>query len=179
MNYFDELRCAMVLLAADSRTVFLGQSVLFDSNAMYRTLQHEDGTDIVPRDRRIEFPVAEDMQLGVSIGLALAGMIPISLFPRWDFLLLATNQLVGHLDKIPLYSEFRPKVIVRTAVGSSYPFSSGIQQSGDYTAAFRSMLKSVNVFELNSKFDVLPAYKAALASDRSSLLVERMDLYNP
>ncbi len=179
MSYFDALREAMALLVEEPRTVFIGQSVMFDSNAMYRTLQREDKTDIVPRGRRIEIHVAEDMQMGVSIGLALAGQIPVSLFPRWDFLLLATNQLVGHLDKIPLYSEFRPKVIIRTAVGSSYPFSSGVQQSGDYTAAFRSMLKTVNVFELNSKFDVLPAYKAALYSDCSSLLVERMDLYNP
>ena len=38
--------------------------------------------------------------MGMSIGLALNGYIPITCFPRFDFLILAFNQLVNHLDKI-------------------------------------------------------------------------------
>ncbi len=178
VSYFEEVRKGMKLLADDARTLFLGQSVRYESNAMFRTLEWEGGKPIVPMDRRIELPVIEDFQMGLCIGMALQGYIPVSIFPRWDFLLLATNQLVNHLDKIPLTSYYTPKVIIRTSVGASFPFSSGAQQSGDYAAAFRLMLKTVEVIELNSRFDVLKGYKHALAMNGSCLVIERMDLYN-
>lgn len=178
-SYFDEVRRGMAHLAADSRTIFLGQSIRYESSAIFRTLETEDGTPIVPMDRRIELPVIEDFQMGLSIGMALRGYVPVSIFPRWDFLLLATNQLVNHLDKIPLMGDWKPKVIIRTTVGASHPFSSGIQQSGDYSAAFRLMLKTVEVIELNSRFDVLKGYQRALAMEGSCVLIERQDLFNP
>ncbi len=178
VSYFEEVRKGMALLAADTRALFLGQSVKYESNAMFRTLEWEGGEPIVPMDRRIELPVIEDFQMGLCIGMALQGYIPVSIFPRWDFLLLATNQLVNHLDKIPLTSDFTPKVIIRTSVGASFPFSSGAQQSGDYTAAFRLMLKTVEVIELNSMYDVVKGYRHALECERSCLVVERQDLYN-
>ncbi len=177
-SYFDELRRGMAHLASHPQTIFLGQSIVYESSAIFRTLETEDGTPIVPMDRRIEFPVIEDAQLGVSIGMALRGYIPVSIFPRIDFLLLAMNQLVLHLDKISLMGDWRPKVIVRTTVGASHPFSSGVQQSGDYSAALRLMLKTVEVIELNSRFEVYAGYKRALSMEGSCVLVERQNLYN-
>lgn len=171
-SYFDEVRKSMAMLAQNCNTVFLGQSVVYESNAMFRTLCENDGTPIVPMDRRIELPVIEDFQMGVCIGMSLAGYLPVSIFPRWDFLLLAANQLVNHLDKMDC------KVIVRTSVGATHPFSSGIQQSGDYSAAFRLMLKNVEVIELKSRFEVYEGYKRALESERSSIVVEYQNLYN-
>ncbi len=175
-SYFDEVRRGMAHLAEDERTVFLGQSVRYESNALFRTLEHEGGEPIVPMDRRIELPVVEEFQLGLCIGMALQGYVPVSIFPRWDFLLLATNMLVNHLDK--LAECWDAKIIIRTTVGASHPFSSGPQQSGDYSAAFRMMLKRVEVIELNSRFDVLKGYKKALAMSGSCIVVERQDLYN-
>ena len=175
VSYFEEVRKAMAMLAENKNTLFIGQSVAYESNAMFRTLEWEGGEPIVPMDRRIELPVIEDFQMGVSIGMALEGFIPVSIFPRWDFLLLAANQLVNHLDKI---TDFDPNVIIRTSVGASFPFSSGAQQSGDYSAAFRLMLKSVEVIELNSMYDVVKGYRHALECDHSCLVVERQDLYN-
>ena len=37
--------------------------------------------------------------MGISTGLALNGFIP-DCYPRFDFLILALNQLVNHLDKL-------------------------------------------------------------------------------
>ena len=49
--------------------------------------------------KKIELPVFEDVQMGLSTGLALQGFIPITCYPRFDFLILAMNQLVNHLTK--------------------------------------------------------------------------------
>lgn len=178
MNYFDAIREGQRLLASNPRTLFVGQSVRYEGHALYKTMQTEDGEPIVPFDRRIELPVIEDFQLGYCTGLALQGSVPVSIFPRFDFLLLATNQLVNHLDKIPLLGDFRPKVIIRTTVGARYPLDSGLQHTQDHAAAFRLMLKTVEVLEINSRFDVMPMYHRANEATGSVLLVERQDLYN-
>ena len=41
----------------------------------------------IDRSKLIELPVAEEMQMGMSLGFAMNGHIPISIFPRWNFLL--------------------------------------------------------------------------------------------
>lgn len=177
MNYFDTLREAMRLLSADPRTLFIGQGVRWDNNAQFRTFQDADGTPIVPLDRRIELPVIEDFQAGFCLGLALQGYLPVCVYPRMDFMILACNQIVNHIDKLP-YTSFSGRVIIRVGVGAKYPLDSGRQHTQDYSAAFRLMLRTMEVIELNSRFDILPAYRHALESERSVICVERQDLFN-
>ncbi len=171
LKYADEVTKAMAMLARDARTVFVGQAVRFDGQRLHATLKD------VPMEKRIEMPVCEDFQMGFCIGLALEGMIPISIYPRWDFLLLAANQLVNHLDKIPLMGEFSPKVIVRTAVGANKPLDPGHQHTQNHTNAFRQMLNTVDIYEIFSAQQVLDTYHKALQSNRSCVVVEHMDKY--
>ena len=104
----------MNFLSKKRDTLFLGQSVSYSGNAIFNTLKN------VPIKKKIELPVFEDTQMGMSIGLALNGYVPITCYPRFDFLILAMNQLVNHLDKIRKMSrnEMKPKVIIRTSIGS-------------------------------------------------------------
>lgn len=65
--------------------------------------------------------------MGMSIGLALGGFLPVSTYPRFDFLLLAFNQMINHLDKFPIITDkqFYPKVIIRVLVGAKKPLDDG------------------------------------------------------
>src|SRR3990167_9571398 len=139
MSYFDEITKAMALLAQHPKTLFVGQAVRYDGQRAHATFKD------VPMDRRIEMPVCEDFQMGFCTGLALEGYIPVCFFPRWDFAILAANQIVNHLDKIPLLGGFRPKVIIRTAVGASSPLDPGPQHTQDYTRQFADMCKTISV----------------------------------
>src|SRR4051812_7077704 len=114
-KYFDELVNAMTYLGNKPDTFFLGQSVEFEGTSMYASLKH------VSMKKRLELPIFEETQIGMTLGIALNGTVPVSIIPRWDFLILATNQLVNHLNRLPEYSdgEYRPKAIIRTGVGSS------------------------------------------------------------
>ena len=176
MKYFDELKRSMEYLASDSRTVFIGQAVAVPGTAMSNTL-----TDIAS-EKLIELPVAEEMQMGMSLGMGLNNMIPVSIFPRWNFLLLATNQLVNHLDKFGDMSAggYQPKAIIRTSIGSQRPLHPGHQHIGDYTDAYRSMLKNVEVIRLEEADEVFPAYEKARTREdgKSTILVEYGDFYN-
>ncbi len=176
MKYFDELKRSMEYLAEDPDTVFLGQAVSCAGTAMSNTLKD------VPADRKVELPVDEDMQMGITNGLALQGKLPVSIFPRWNFFLLATNQLVNHLDKFSEISGggYQPNAIIRTGIGSERPLHPGHQHIGDYTDAYRKMLNNVEIIRLEEPEDVFPAYQKAhnRRDGKSTILVEYGDYYN-
>jgi pyruvate/2-oxoglutarate/acetoin dehydrogenase E1 component len=175
MKYFDELKRAMEFLAADPRTVFLGQAVAVPGTGMSNTLKG------VNPARLLELPVAEEMQMGMTTGMALAGLVPVSIFPRWNFLLCGMSQLVNHLDKLDAMScgGYRAKAIVRTGIGSERPLHPQHQHVGDYTEALRLMCKTIDVIRLDEPEDIFPAYERALLRDdgRSTLIVEHGDYY--
>lgn len=176
MRYFDELTRAMDSVAQMEDTIFVGQAVEYPGTGMFQSLV---GVDLA---KKMELPVEEDFQLGLSIGLSLAGKIPISIFPRWNFLLLATNQLVNHLDKLGelMTSKSPPKVIVRTAIGSVNPLNPGPQHIGDFSSAFEELLPNLNVVRLDYKEMIHEEYmKAVTRTDGvSTILVEWSDKYN-
>jgi len=114
-------------------------------------------------------------------GMALAGFIPVSIFPRWNFMLLAVNQIVNHLDKMGELSRLNPapKVIIRTGIGSEYPLHPGSQHTGDFTEAFRLMCPNINIVRLDNAEMIIPEYDKALKRDDgvSTILIEWGDKY--
>ena len=176
MKYFDELKRSMDYLASNKKTIFIGQAVEVPGTAMSNTLK-----DINKR-KLVELPVAEEMQMGMTIGLALNGDIPISIYPRWNFLILAMNQLVNHLDKISIMSNggFKIKTIIRTSIGSQRPLHPQHQHVGDFTDAIKKMCSSIEVIRLNEPRDIFPSYEKALNRNdgKNTLLVEYGDYYN-
>jgi pyruvate/2-oxoglutarate/acetoin dehydrogenase E1 component len=170
--YWDNLCQAMSLLAEHPRSVFIGQAVRYSGTAMYNSLKH------IPENKRIELPVFENTQLGMAIGASLNGDLPICIYPRINFLLEATSQLVSHLDKLSRYSDYRPKVIIRTAVAHSKPLNPGIQHLGDYTWALAGMLTDTKVYSLENTNDIISTYQEALAANNSSVIIEHMRYYD-
>lgn len=169
MDFSTEVTRAMRLLAQDERSIFIGQSVCYDGAAIYHSL------DGVPMSKRMEFPVVENLQLGYCTGLSLTGKLPICIYPRMDFMLLAMDALVNHLDKLPRFG-WSPKIIIRARVGQKRPLDAGPQHSQNYTNAFRQMLTSVEVVELRYAAAVLPAYEAALRNQHSTIIVENQNV---
>jgi len=176
MAYFDELKRSMDWLSAQSDTIFIGQAVSVPGTAMSNTLKD------APQDKKLELPVFEDTQMGMSLGMALAGLRVVSIFPRWNFLLCATNQLVSHVDKYPTITAgaVTPGLIIRTGVGSERPLFPGHQHVGNMSEAFRLMLTNVDIIELHEPNDVYPAYQHAYqrTDNKSTLLVEFGDYYS-
>lgn len=176
MKYFDELKKSMNWLGEKSNTMFIGQAVQYPGTAMTNTLVDID------QNKLLEMPVNEDMQLGITIGLALNGTVPISIYPRWNFLLLATNQIVNHLDKIKIMSSdgYNPKVIIRTSIGSERPLHPQHQHVGDYTDAFKLMCKNINIVRLDEPEQIFESYQYAYerTDGISTIFVEWGDYYN-
>mgnify|MGYP001197958968 FL=1 len=176
MGYKDELVRSMEWLAEKDNTIFIGQSVKYSGNAIFNTLK------TVKDNKKIELPVFEELQMGLSTGLALEGYVPISCYPRFDFLILACNQLVNHLDKIDFMSKgmMKPRVIIRTSIGAKKPLDGGTQHTQDHTKAFQNLLTDVNVVLLNEPDEIFPAFELAYKREdsKSTLIIEWGDYYN-
>jgi pyruvate/2-oxoglutarate/acetoin dehydrogenase E1 component len=173
MKYYEELKKAMTLLAEHPKTIFIGQAVEYEGTGLYDSLVH------LPNNKKIEFPVAEYLQCGLANGMAIEGLIPISTFPRWNFLLMGVDQIVNHLDKFVSMSDgmCAPRVIIRVAVGSEQPVDPQCQHKGNFSEAFRCMVKNTEIIELFEPEDIVPAYKKALDRDdkKNTILVEFAD----
>ena len=165
----------MEWLAEKDNTIFLGQACKVSGHAISSTLEK------VPEDKRVELPVFEETQMGMSTGMALEGFVPITMYPRFDFFILSCNQLINHLDKMRDMSkgDMTPRVIIRVAVGSKNPIDAGPQHTQDHSEAFRKMLTDVNVVQLNEPEDIFPAFKEAYEREdsKSTLLIEYGEHY--
>lgn len=175
MTYKDELNKAMKIVGEHPNTMLIGQNMEYGGISMYHTIN-----GIVPKEKLLELPVFEETQMGISLGMALEGFIPISVYPRMDFLICGMNQLINHLDKAEEMSDgqFKPKVIIRTAIGSNSPLMPGPQHCQDYTEALKLMCTNINVVKLESADQIVPEYIKALNSDKPTILIEIPDLYN-
>ena len=176
MKYFDQLKKSMEFLDKNRKTLFVGQAVEVPGTAMSNTLVN------VNKNKRIELPVAEEMQMGITIGMLMSGHIPVSIYPRWNFLLLAINQLVNHLDKLSIMTnnKYKSKAIIRTSIGSQRPLHPQYQHVGDFTSQIKKMCKNINVVKLSNPNQIFKEYKKALnrKDGLSTILVEYGDYYN-
>jgi pyruvate/2-oxoglutarate/acetoin dehydrogenase E1 component len=175
MKYFDELKRTMEWLAQQQKTIFVGQTVAGPGTFMFQTLRD------CPKDRCLEMPINESFQMQFTVGLALDGYIPITVYPRQNFLMLAAGDMANLLDKIPAISskQWLPKVLIRVAVGPDSPVHPGHQHVGNYADAFRKMFSWIEVVELNEPEEIFSAYKHALErpDNRSTMLIEHGNYY--
>ena len=171
--YKDSLTNAMTFLGQQNNTVFIGQQVLWHGNPMSTTIGD------VPKDKLIELPVMEESQMGMSLGMAMAGKFVITFYPRWDFLICATNQLVNHVDKINLMSQgkWKPNMIIRLGKGSDKPLDPGHQHRGNYFEEFKSMCPNIKFYDLLKYDDVETIYKNAYTEGGIHVIVEYPELY--
>jgi pyruvate/2-oxoglutarate/acetoin dehydrogenase E1 component len=93
LTYAQAIREAFEqLLATDPRVFVMGQG-LWSPWYVGTTMQDLDRR--FGRDRILDTPVSENATTGAAIGAALAGMRPIVVHPRMDFMLLAADPIIN------------------------------------------------------------------------------------
>ena len=172
-SYKDALTNSMTYLGQQPDTVFIGQQIIWHGNPMSTTIGE------IPKDKLIEVPVMEESQMGMSLGMAMSGKFVITFYPRWDFLICATNQLVNHVDKINLMSQgkWNPNMIIRLGKGSDKPLDPGHQHRGNYFNEFKSLCPNTEFHDLKTPVDIELAYKYATKEGGIHVLVEYPELY--
>ncbi len=169
MTYRDRLTQVMTELSYRRQVVFVGDNLAYGS-FMYGTMKGVDKSSV------IEMPVAENLMTGIAIGMGLAEYNPVLVFERHDFIWLAMDQLVNHLDKLRLMSEgqFNPVVTIRAIVGNASPLDPGPQHTGDYTKVFEEVFR-FPVVRVRTKQDIDSSLEY---SDVPRMFVEYRSLYD-
>ena len=172
-KYSDEIIKSMKFLSSKKNTIFLGQSVVYPGNLLYKTLKQ------INKSKKIELPVFEDVQMGMSLGMSINGIYPITCYPRFDFLILALNQLVNHADKLKIITldQYLPKMIIRVLVGAKKPLDGGEQHTQNYVKTIKKMFKTIKVFDLKNDKKVFKSYKEAFSNGKINLMVEYSEKY--
>lgn len=169
--YKDALTDAMTFLAQQNNTIFIGQQIVYAGNPMSTTLTN------VPKDRMIELPVMEETQMGMSLGLSMTDKTVISFYPRWDFIISATNQLVNHLDKYEIMTGKKANILIRLGKGSDVPLDPGVQHKNNYFNEFQSMCPNIKFHNLTETSTIYETYVNAFIEGGVHVLVEYPQLY--
>jgi pyruvate/2-oxoglutarate/acetoin dehydrogenase E1 component len=169
--YKDALTDAMTFLAGKNNTVFIGQQIVYAGNPMSTTLGN------VPKSKMIEVPVMEETQMGMSLGIAIIGKTVVSFYPRWDFIISASNQLINHVDKHKLMTGKKANILIRLGKGSDKPLDPGHQHKGNYLEEFKSMCPNIKFYNLTDYNTIVETYKTAYLEGGVHVLVEYPELY--
>ena len=171
-EYKKAISSAMTELGKVDDVVFIGQQIVYPGNPMSTTLTN------VPKEKMIEVPVMEETQMGMSLGMAMTGKKVVSFYPRWDFIISATNQLVNHLDKYQLMTGKNVDILIRVGKGSDEPLDPGHQHKANYFEEFKSICKNITFFDLKTAEEVETAYNYFTTNGGIVILVEYPQLYN-
>ena len=121
-------------------------------------------------------PLSEDAMTGAAIGMALAGLRPIHVHIRMDFLMLAMNQLVNVAAKSRyMYGgQVSVPLVVRSMIGKSW--GQGAQHSQGLYSFFMHV-PGLKVVAPTTPYDAKGCLIAAIRDDNPVLYVEHRILH--
>jgi acetoin:2,6-dichlorophenolindophenol oxidoreductase subunit beta len=126
--------------------------------------------------RVFDTPLSEDAMTGIAIGAAMAGMRPIHVHVRMDFVLLAMNQLINVAAKCRYMYAGRvtAPLIVRAVIGRSW--GQGPQHSQALHSLF-THVPGIRVVAPTTPYDAKGLLTTALRTDDPVLFVEHRMLH--
>lgn len=128
------------------------------------------------QERVFSTPVSEDSMTGLAIGAALAGMKPIHIHIRMDFLMLAMNQLINLAAKMySMHGAAAPiPIVIRAVIGKSW--GQGAQHSQGLHALL-AHIPGIKVIAPTTPFDAKGCLLQALQDPNPVLMVEHRLLH--
>lgn len=127
-------------------------------------------------DRVFTTPLSEDAMTGVAIGAAMAGMRPVHVHIRMDFLMLCMNQLVNMASKSHYMYDGQVTVpmVVRAMIGKSWG------QGAQHSQGLHSLLMHIpglKVVAPSNAYDAKGLLTAAIRDNNPVIFVEHRLLY--
>lgn len=145
-----------------------------DAKGMYGTTK--DLHKVFGPERNFDTPLSEDAMTGAAIGAALAGMRPIHIHQRMDFMLLCMNQLVNIAAKSSYMFAGAVKVpiVIRAIIGRSW--GQGAQHSQALHSYFMHV-PGLKVAAPTTPHDAKGCMIAAIRDNNPVVFMEHRMLY--
>jgi pyruvate dehydrogenase E1 component beta subunit len=175
LNYAQAIREAHAqLLQSDPRVFVIGQGLW---SPWYVGTSMKDLDKEFGRDRLLDCPVSENGTTGVGVGAALAGMRPIVVHPRMDFMLLAVDQIVNQASNWSYMfgGQIGVPVVIRPIVNRGG--EQGAQHSQSMHALF-AHVPGLKVVMPATPYDAKGLLVAAVSDGNPVLYIDDRWLYN-
>lgn len=111
MNFLQAMHRALDEAMQDRSVVLLGQLVKYGLGGLTAGLHDRYRAQV------LTMPVAENLMNGAAMGMALAGMRPVVIHERMDFLAVGMDPLVNHIPVWPARTPMSLPVVVLAVVG--------------------------------------------------------------
>ena len=175
ISYAEAINEATRQLMSQDESVFVLGIGVDDPRGIYGTtsnLSREFG-----QDRVVNMPLAEDAITGIASGSSMAGMRPIVVHERMDFMLLAMNQLINVAAKSHYMYGGAVKVpmVVRSIIGRSW--GQGAQHSQALQSFFMHV-PGLKVIAPTTPYDAKGALVASIKDDNPVIFIEHRMLHN-
>lgn len=169
LTYAEAIREATAQeMARDPSVIVLGIGV-DDFKGIYGTTKGL--VEKFGRDRVFDTPLSEDAMAGVAIGAALAGLRPIHVHIRMDFVLLAINQLINIAAKSRyMYGgAVSVPIVVRSIIGRSW--GQGSQHSQGLHSFF-THVPGLKVVAPSTPYDAKGCLIQSIRDDNPVMFIE-------
>ena len=129
------------------------------------------------RDRVTDTPLSEDAMTGMAIGAALAGLRPIHVHIRMDFVLLAMNQLINIAAKSSYMfgGAISVPIVVRSVIGRSW--GQGAQHSQGLHSLFMHV-PGLKVVAPSTPYDAKGCLISSIRDDNPVMFVEHRMIHS-
>jgi len=126
--------------------------------------------------RIFDTPLAEDGMTGIAIGAALAGLRPVHIHIRMDFLLLAMNQIVNMAAKMcHMYAgALHVPLVIRAIIGKSW--GQGAQHSQSIYPLFMN-IPGLKIVAPSTPYDAKGCLIEGIRDNNPVIIVEHRMLY--
>ena len=157
----------------NGNVVVLGEDVGRDGGVFRAT---EGLLDEFGSERVVDAPLAEDGIIGMAIGMALYGLLPVAEIQFMDFIYPAFNQIVSELAKFRYRSggQYPARVVIRTPYGGGV--KGGLYHSQS-TEAYFIHTPGLTVVTPSSPYDTKGLLLSAMRSPDPVLFLEPKRIY--
>lgn len=174
LSYAQSLREAQAqALARDERVCLMGEGVDDSGGVFGSTLNlHREF-----KGRVFDVPIAENGLTGFITGAAIAGMRPVLVHMRMDFMPLSFDQILNHAAKICYMSGGKVSVpwVIRAVIGRGW--GSAAQHSQALHAFFMHM-PGIKVVMPSCAYDAKGLLLAGIADNNPVIFIEHRWLYD-
>ena len=162
------------LLEGDERVFIMGEGV-DDPGGVFGSTSGL--VDRFGKDRIMDIPIAENGMTGIAAGAAMAGMKPIFVHMRMDFLPMCMDQIVNHAAKWYYMSGGHTNVplVIRSIIGRGW--GSSAQHSQALHGIFNH-IPGLKIVVPSTPYDAKGLLIAAMEDGNPVLFVEHRWIYN-
>lgn len=175
LTYKEAIREAVSqLMEADRRVFVLGEGV-DDPGGIFGTTAGL--VDRFGKDRVLDLPIAENSMTGVAIGAAMAGMRPVFVHMRMDFLPMCMDQILNHAAKWHYMTGGNVNVplVIRSIIGRGW--GSAAQHSQALHALFTHM-PGLKVVMPSTPYDAKGLLVSSIEDGNPIMFIEHRWLYD-